>query len=240
MTTLWQDSFTDTNGTNLTARTPEVGTNYTARSGAQVIQDNVNRGTTYVSLVTDYTFPTSSADIYATFRGRYTAASTYTAVGMLLRWQDGNNLWQLRLDRDSGNSRNLHIYEHALGVVTLRATTSVATVTDTWYDFIVSASGTTISIQIVGLGTASYGSAVTGLTTTTHGLRFILENGTAGNNEMDDLLVQDGPPAATPRGGILLMMGVGRTEGRQYTKPTRRVLPPEPADVLRYGRRRAG
>src|SRR5947209_20135595 len=90
--TLVNDTFTDSNGTNLTAHTPDTrpGSNaWVAVSGTQTVQSNQANA----SVAGYYTIDAGQADVTITYLVTPTAAGN--GWGITARRSDANNGWDL-------------------------------------------------------------------------------------------------------------------------------------------------
>lgn len=119
MTTALSDTFTGTNGTNLTAHTMDVGPGWTNVQGTFQIQSNTCQsisatdGDSYVS-------DSGQADFTVSFDGTcfYTNTGNICTTDLLARWQDANNFWILQ---DFAANNSYFLYARIGGSYSLRA-----------------------------------------------------------------------------------------------------------------------
>lgn len=137
--TLASDTFTDTNGVNLTSHTMDKGTGWTAIEGATwTISSNkaippVSPAGFHVKMSTDVGTPnfTMSADIF------YPNATFYFCP-LIVRVVDKDNLWGVNIERDSGGTPYFQIFERVSGSNTTRAN----------MNFLTTPTNTTITVYV--------------------------------------------------------------------------------------------
>lgn len=117
MTIALSDTFTDTNGTNLSAHTMDAGAGWTVQSGGWTIQSN-KTSTTANGVATANA---GAADGTLTLVAS-TPATTFYFAGGVVRLSDSSNYWIPRLERNGGNS-SLAIYRVVAGSATQIAST---------------------------------------------------------------------------------------------------------------------
>jgi hypothetical protein len=163
-TMLINDTFTDTNGTNLTAHTPDikVSTGWVANTGTITIQSNqanAASGFPYYSIETGQSNVTIQALV---------TPSGSAACGLSGRVSNATNSWDIDISVSGGNL-TLTIQEQVAGVFTVRATT---TITDPGAPRTVQAvfSGNNVTASLNGGNTIAYGSATSNQTVTKHGI----------------------------------------------------------------------
>src|SRR5438105_6113512 len=119
VTTLIFDTFTDTNGTNLTAHTPDTnqGSGWLADTGTITVQSNqANCGSGFPY----YAIETGQSNV--TITAVVTPSGT-AACGLSGRVSNATNSWDIDIAISGGNL-TLSIQEQAAGVFTVRATTT--------------------------------------------------------------------------------------------------------------------
>ncbi len=161
------DTFTDANGTNITAHNPEINTvdwAWTSGSGTWTIEGgqlaNGNADAVYRSVYGDFGYVDLSMQVrLATF------SSAGVPLNAVVRYQDHSNHWQIACDKTGGTVK---ISRRAAGSPTLVATGSHA-ITDG--DILrVDCYGNTIDCYINGDLVVSYTSATDYNTTTKCGV----------------------------------------------------------------------
>jgi hypothetical protein len=186
VTTLLQDSFTGSNGTNLTAHTMDVGPGWTAATGSLVLASNQAANGSGVSLyASDSTAAdgTVSCDCYP---GNNNAGA---GTGVVFRFTDMSNYWLAFLTNNT-----FELAEVASGTLTNRASTSFGFTGDGAHKYTISVTyaGASISATVNGGNTISYGSAATGLSATKCGL---YSNLGGGNHDFFDNFLVTGTPS---------------------------------------------
>jgi hypothetical protein len=174
-TVLVLDTFTASNGTNITARSPDINTaggGWTAHSFGYAITTNravttagsmqgslasVNAGAAAVRV---------SADIIMNTQGQ----------GLGMNVTDVNNLWIAWMD---GNAKTLDLYEMTAGAATKRAGTARTQVAGDAFTIAVERVGNTITVT-EGANVISYASATAHASVTRHGIR---TNSTGGSHD---------------------------------------------------------
>lgn len=178
-TTYLQDSFTDTNGTNLNAHIMDVGPGWTIDAGTFDIQSNQGRVTS--AGVSVASADASHADVTATVKT--TVAGVSDSPSLLIRETDSNNHWIAAIITTS----SFDLYEVNGGSFTQRATTLFVATLNQQYTIRAICSGASISCTLDGANNISYGSATFNQTATRFGIR---SNDGAGTNFLwDDFLV---------------------------------------------------
>jgi hypothetical protein len=160
-TVLFYDTFTDANGTLLTAHTPDVdvvGGGWVLDAGTITIQSNRAQATAALAryfVNAGHADTTVSMDIISDAGG---------AGGFIVRWQNSLNHWICRLLASTGR---IQIFDVNAGTLTLRAETAVVVAYPATLTVVMS--GTTITLTYNSLS-ASYSSSFL-QTQTRHGLR---------------------------------------------------------------------
>lgn len=159
---LANDTFSGTNGTNLTAHTLDSGGAWTAQSGTVTLNGS-NQATNTVNTAL-YTTPTSASDVRISL-DLTTLAAGYT--GIILRWQDSSNYIFCVVDVADGPPTRLSIWKRVAG-------SNSAVVLGTWVGvpatIVVTAIGSSITMSD---GTNSISATISNFSTqTTHGLYF--------------------------------------------------------------------
>lgn len=176
---LLRDTFTDANGTLLTAHAMDVGPGWTLHEGTcPTIQSN------RASLAGDVGCVCSDAgraDVVARSTASVGTADANHVIAVVVRCMDGNNFWQAAL---FGNGF-FAIYDRTGGTFTMHASTSLGALTvGVGYTIEVTASGASITATVNGGNQISYGSATFNQTVTHHGIRIF--SGDATPNTHDD------------------------------------------------------
>lgn len=174
---LLQDTFTDATGTGLAAHTAEIAAGWTERdagSGTGVIQGNrcqlVPDNSSFLS---SWTVPTTHKDgsfsLIVNFPSAGIPSGHEMFLGVVMRWQDGNNY----LYAVATHSNDLSIWEVIGGTPHRRASTPLdggnAAKYDTDYLITLALSGAGIVADCNGVQ-AGYGSLSVNPTGTTHGI----------------------------------------------------------------------
>lgn len=173
--TLVSDTFTDTNGTSLTAHTPDVdtvgggwslATATGSGSGTFTIENNKLEATrtssTYFPIGTiDVGQADVTIDVNLTFE-----TDDFGFDGIVFRYQDQSNFWFATREATSGDFR---ILEKNAGVNTERASIAAGISAGTNHDMQVVLSGTSITATIDGGNEITFSSSFLE-TETTHGL----------------------------------------------------------------------
>lgn len=186
MATLLQDTFTDVDGTLLTAHTMNVGGGWTAVNGTWTIQSN----TALVLIPTANSIATADAgqaDITLTLSLIVPNTADY-AVGAVVRTSDANTGWIAVIERDGGTPY-LAIFERTAGTNTLRASVNAPSATNSTVTITVVTSGSTITASLSTGETCNYASATSNQTVTKHGLFGYSSLGDYSSGAVDDFLV---------------------------------------------------
>jgi hypothetical protein len=138
------DSFTDINGTDLSAHTigptNTINTSWTDTSSVYKIQGNLAQ--TNTNALNFATCSGGNANNTVSCKVKITDAGAIAsdAVGIFTRFQNVNNFWRAILF-----SNALDIYDMVAGTPTLRASTPLVISSGTFYNLVVSVNGTTIT-----------------------------------------------------------------------------------------------
>lgn len=162
---LLQDTFTDTNGTNLTSHTMDVGGGWTSHNGgAWEIQSN--RGRTTSSVLSNYiSADAGDADVEVTCTVNFGSSSEH--VGLCARVTNGSNGWEIY---GRVNDDDVVIVENNAGVRTVRASGAQTFAASTDYAMKVTCNGNTITAYINDVQICQYASATHNNTATRFGL----------------------------------------------------------------------
>src|SRR6266446_9917275 len=163
-TTLIFDTFTDTNGTNLTAHTADTnqGTGWLADTGTITVQSNqANCGSGFPY----YAIDAGQANV--TITALVTPTGT-AAAGVSGRVSNATNSWDIDIDAVSGG--HLFIYEQVSGTFTVRASTTAAISSGTQYTVQAVFSGNNVTATVNGGNQIAYGAANSNQTVTKHGI----------------------------------------------------------------------
>lgn len=161
------DTFTDANGTALTAHTMDVGPGWTAGVGTLQIQSNAatpnsNNDADYVT--TDGGKSDAQIDVTATPQS---GSGWESSPQLLFRWSDNSNFWLAHI---TGAGNAFQLYERAAGVDTLRGTAAGITSGNSHAITIV-LQGATITGFVNGVQKWSWTSASSNQTATGYGFR---------------------------------------------------------------------
>lgn len=96
---LEEDTFTDTDGTNLTAHTSDSGGSWTAQSGAITILSNQAQ----INASEIYTYSVTSVDGFLRMSFNNTAGSGTRSAFLVFRWADSSNYWFVEWSRNTGS-----------------------------------------------------------------------------------------------------------------------------------------
>lgn len=187
MSTLNQDHFTGTNGTDLQFHTPDVGGAWTAAEGVIVIQSNKANGASGNNAhIEYYTINSAVADVVVT-ADFDVPALLHSFGSLVVRTVNKDNAWLMSFEDDTlGLSPYIVIYERTSGVQNTRASANISAVGGTTVTMTATANGTSLSLAF-GSGSISYTSSVR-QTTTTHGISTYYD-GTYTTIPIDDFLV---------------------------------------------------
>ena len=170
-TLLLKDTFTDVNGTSITAHTMDHGPGWIAENGAGgtdtsfVIQSDQCQNTTASVRAAWSNAGLADATVTANL-GCSTADPNNVAPGLGVRITDANNLW---IGQFLGNG-TIQIVEVVSGVNTVRASSSFAPANLVLYPCSLKVSGTTISFTVNNGTPISYSSMGSGTGVTNFGL----------------------------------------------------------------------
>ncbi len=145
MTTLVNDTFTGTDGTNCDGRTPSpttAGNNwakYGTSTGAWSIQGNACQQTTIPAPLSDYQLAVDCGVADCTYTVDQTVTTTWNG-GIIANFVDTNNFWLF--DIPSTGATQYDLYERVSGTDTKRATTGSSPI----------AGSTTLNLKIVTNG----------------------------------------------------------------------------------------
>lgn len=169
------DTFADSNGTALTARTPTVdtiGSGWTDSTGNWDIQSNKASYATSDSTHRQATIDSGLADVV--IEGVVNMSSANERASVIVRYTDDNNLWRLYVD-NFGNSIN--IYQVNGGVNTSRASASVTVANATDYRVVGVLDDDNITMYFNDATRITYASAVALKTNTVHGIHAYVNGG---------------------------------------------------------------
>ncbi len=169
--TLLSDTFTGTDGTNLTAHTMNVGPGWTVSTGTIQIysnQANGKNGTTAVSSI--YVSDAGNANVVISMDCIIPAAFNQDySVGIIFRWQDSSNYWEAVSEQDGDGIYYLALYDVTAGVATQHGTNqSTGVINNTITPMTVTLSGTSIALAMAS-ATINFTSSLF-QTRTKHGL----------------------------------------------------------------------
>lgn len=159
---LARDLFTDTDTTNLTAHTMDIGAGWVAKAGIDIILSN--RASAFATSAAIYTTDVSRANVRV--RALVSIPGTTGSVGLAVRLSDTSNYWFTRI-----TGTQFAIFEVNAGTTTSRAATTITAANSTQYELVFRAVGTTLSATFNGDIEIGYGSAALNSTATLHGLR---------------------------------------------------------------------
>jgi len=151
---LFYDTFTDADGTALTAHTPDidtVGGGWVAGvSGLQIASNRCVPPTTGEHL--NY-FNTGVSNVRVGVDGGRATGNSIIAV--IVRYIDNNNYWILR---HNSTTRKLEVFEKTGGAFTLRAEAAQDFDTNTTYALTIEASTSAVSVAVQDGASAAYAS----------------------------------------------------------------------------------
>jgi hypothetical protein len=189
---LLSDTFTDADGTALSAHTPDSGPGYSLVifNDPIIVGNKVRAGSGFnFNAVADV--GVADVDITATIHSGTWEPNSY--IGFTIRATSTNDLWWVFWE---ANSANISLYEGNGGVYTLRASSALATTNDESHTVRVVASGATITVFLDGSQIISYGSATHNQTATKHGVAISQPTG-GQTHYIDDMAI------AAAGGGII-------------------------------------
>jgi hypothetical protein len=169
------DTFTDTNGTNLTAHTMDVGTGWivSAQAGVAYPTATIQGNKAASGASSNYGAFLEDAGVFNGLLTCDIVSDTAGDGGLHFRGTDANNTWMARWNQ--GGAQAVEIYERTAGTWTQKATAALAGAIQTAYTITITLNGTAISATVNGV-TASCVSSIR-QTATKHGLYV---TGTAG------------------------------------------------------------
>lgn len=172
--TLGSDTFTDTNGTNLTAHTPTAGSAWTARIGTWTIQSNRATCSTPTVGANGVTQAAATSDVEASI-DIITPGSFPTntvRAGIMLRYVDNSNYMYARLYKDAGTSEiELTEVIGGSGAIVHKVDIQAAgVVAATTYTLKVQAKGGLVQVFLGGLPRISYYTQAGSPLGTSHGI----------------------------------------------------------------------
>ncbi len=208
MSTLLNDTFTDVDGTLLTAHTMNTGPGWVNGNGTFKI---VSNKATPNSNANDDMITSDAGNADVTLAMTVTAfgtAGNQRNPGIVLRYTDTTHLWLV--DISPGTTNNIVLYENTGSGYTSRATGSAVIVSGTGTGVIVGCVGSVINVQISGNSIFTYIAASSNNTATKYGLRLGVQ-GAATACTWDDLLVTGTTPSAG--GGNVIVGGCSVIQG---------------------------
>jgi hypothetical protein len=217
MATLLQDTFTDSNGTDLEAHGMTVGGGWTTHAEGGIIDPvwDIQSNRAHPALATNFLeaeADAGQADVTLTLDLIVPNSTSYFG-GATVRWTSDGNYWAVAIERDGSGTPYLAIYELASGTATLKAGGSgvvdVPGATNSTVTMTVTTSGNLISVSLNTAETTSYSSSLYN-TATRFGLWGYNGLGYTGI-PIDNFLVESsgGGGAGDMLNNRLLMMGVG-------------------------------
>lgn len=174
MTVYLYDTFTDTNGTLLTAHTMDIGGGWTkqnsAQGGAPTYSIQSNQSQPGSGLYGVYTADATVADGTLTVDLPVFLSATNNYIGgVVVRWTDTSHYWFIVIEQD-GFGYYLAIYQENGSATTRASTNFVSNPNGTTVTLTIVLSGTTISATTNTGENATYSSATQGQTDTLMGL----------------------------------------------------------------------
>ncbi len=161
-----RDTFTDADGTNLTAHTMNVGPGWTVADGTFEINANNQVQATVVSGSQAKATAISDAGI----ANISLACNLYTGdangVGLNLRYKDTGSFWNAAL---ATSANELRIFQIESGLPTERAAVALTLAPSTWYTLTFTADGNALTAT-VGASSCNYTSTYNN-DQTSHGIR---------------------------------------------------------------------
>lgn len=165
------DTFTGTNGTDLTAHTTDTGQTWVGDLGTITISSNKAVPSNGTTRLNQYHIATSVSDVTIQADLNYDGSSTRYAR-LVARLTDTNNYWQLSI---SNQGSSMILYEVSSGTVTQRATSNQSMSAGTSYTIKLVCSGSTMTGYFSGLSVLSYSSATSNKTAKNHGIYLITD-----------------------------------------------------------------
>lgn len=165
------DTFTDPNGTTLTAHTMDIGPGWAVTAGTDAnVTIQANRAFCGSATVEVRTADAGAADV--TITGTLNVAGTSASIlaALVGRCTDGNNFWQLALYNDG-----FYLFEVNAGVVTQRGFVAKVWTANTDYAFSWTMVGNDHTCTVDGGSTITFSSAVHAAATR-HGIRLISDS----------------------------------------------------------------
>ncbi len=145
---LLRDTFTGTNGTAISGRSPDVGSSPTALTNTWQIQSNQLKCTT--PLVADYNIvrysPGGDGNTYMSVKVTTPASGNYY-LEIWFNYQDADNFWYVGISKDSNT---VNLVQQVAGAFTTRDTQAITLATSTTYTVIIRAVDDTITVNFSG------------------------------------------------------------------------------------------
>ncbi len=173
-TVLLKDTFTDADGTNLTAHTMDVGPGWTVYAGSWDIRGDK---TEITSSTGGNAAAADAGHSDATVQADVTPGNN--SCGILFRLTDANNYWWAESDN---NAQAFRLVEWNAGSVINRGQVAVTLNGGTTYTVQAVLSGSTITVTLDGGNMITYSSATFNQTATKHGLWSFEQTGDTHDN----------------------------------------------------------
>ena len=153
---LLQDTFIDTNGTNLSTHTMTVGPGWTLNSGSWDIQSN-QANTTGVEPANPAWVATADSgysDTTASLQAQLITPG-FNSIGLIFRFQNNSNFWSALITQ----ANKFRIYETNATVFTVRAEADVTIDPEIMYTIQVVTVGTSITATMDGANSINFTSS---------------------------------------------------------------------------------
>lgn len=189
MATLLYDTFTDANGTALTAHTMNVGGGWTAAVGTFQIQSNActpNSNNDDDQTVADAGRSDVAVSCQITPNGFLGVSLSNPAI--ILRWTDSSNFWLIDTVINGGSPHTLTLYERVAGVYTAKANGDPSIIAGSTYTVSAVLRGQRIQVRLNDVLYIDYSTASSNLTSTKFGFR-LGKSGAPTSCTWDDFLV---------------------------------------------------
>lgn len=171
--TLFRDTFTGVDTTDLALHTPEIGGPWVAAPAGSITIVG-NKAVQQSSTTGGYNVNVGTGNYVWTG----TLKKTATRASAYVRYLNDSNRWMFYIQ-----ATQVDLYERLAGVVVLRATVAVTLDTITTYPFTITVTPTSLAM-LINAQTVSYSSAVLAAET-----RFAIGSDAGGGNQWDDFLI---------------------------------------------------
>lgn len=208
MTIALSDTFTDADGTSLSAHTMNVGSGWTLHSGTWTIQSNHAE-----SELVDGRIATAAGGIsdgvLTCDIAPYDSGATASLVGVVFRYVDTSNFWLVQAD---SRLDTLTLFRNLAGSFTSQGTSAPVMSSLTSYALSITLSGTSIVVTLNGANTISITNS-SHQTATRYGLRYGKTSAAVVSCQWDNFLLDDGAAVGQP---TALRHSLMRTGARRF------------------------